>query len=98
MKVRWVKSGVGIGFGHLEGEEINISEAQANELLELGYVVILSKSADSLPDNMPGRKILVDHGFETLDEVKKLTTDDLTSLKGIGIKLAESIISFIEKL
>lgn len=98
MKVRWVKSGVGIGYGYLEGAESDMTKAQADELLELGYVVQLSTSTGNLPDDFPGRKILIENGFETIAEIKKLTADDLTSLKGIGTKLAESIINALSKI
>ena len=98
MKVKWVKSGVGIGFGYLEGTETTLSESQANELLELGYVVILNKELKTgLPEMLPGRKILIENGFTTIDEVSKLSADELTTIKGIGKKLAENIVKFLNQ-
>ena len=97
MKVRWVKSGVGIGFGYLEGAESDMSKAQADELLELGYVVQLTSSPGNLPELLPGRKILIENGFLTINEVSKLSADELTTIKGIGKKLAENIVNFLNQ-
>jgi hypothetical protein len=97
MKIKFTKNAIGIGQAYFEGTEINCTEAFGNEMMELGYAIMINKISGTLPDDLPGRKILIANGFISLDEVKKLNADDLTTLKGIGAKLAENIVSYLNK-
>jgi len=94
MKVKWIKQGIGIGYGYFEGDEIDVNDSLAAELTELGYVVAIHTKPTELPENFPGRKVLIDNGFTTINEIKKLSVDDLILIKGIGKKLAELIVNF----
>jgi NAD-dependent DNA ligase len=97
MKIKFIKSGVGVGLAYFEGNTLDCNASLGNELIELGYAVGITTAPESLPADMPGRKLLIENGFETIQEVKPLTIDQLTEIKGIGKKLAENIIKFIEQ-
>jgi transcription termination factor NusA len=95
MQVKITKSTAGIGYAYTPGESPDLPVSLANELVELGYAVILHHLPTVLPAAIPGRKILVDAGFETVEELKKLSVKELIDIKGIGNKLAEAIFQYI---
>lgn len=41
MKVKFIKSGVYVGYGHFEGDETDLPKAKAQKLLKGGYVVAM---------------------------------------------------------
>jgi hypothetical protein len=97
MKIKWVKNGSGIGYGFMEGTEVDVTESFGHEIIELGYAVMVHSKPTSLPENLPGRKILIENGFVSVGEIQQLTADELTTIKGIGKKLAEAIFKFINE-
>lgn len=69
----------------LQGEMIEgpeLEEEEVNSILGIG-----------LPEDFPHRKILVDNGIETYQELAEIT--DFTTLDKIGPSRAENIVEFI---
>lgn len=76
-----------------------------DELLEKyhGIVMVVGESVvkappevKGLPDDLPYRHVFEDLGIDTLDAIREI--DDLTSLKGIGKKSAETVAKFLKGL
>lgn len=98
MKIKFIANTGGIGFAYMEGQEIITSDGFGMEMIERGMAVLVSQNSVNLPDDFPGRKILIDNGFETLEEVGKIfDIERLTEIRGIGKKLAEQIIAYPSK-
>jgi excinuclease ABC subunit C len=69
-----------------------------------GYHQILMKQrvSESLLDDCPGvsenrKKLLLRH-FGSIDKLRQATADEISSIEGIGPKLAETIVEFFAKL
>ena len=98
MKIKFIANTGGIGFAYMEGQEIITSDGFGMEMIERGMAVLVSPNSVNLPDDFPGRKILIENGFETLEEVGKIfDIERLTEIRGIGKKLAEQIIAYPSK-
>lgn len=50
-----------------------------------------------LPDDFPGRDVLIGLGVASLDAVDKMDKAALVELKGIGDKTAEAILEYLKK-
>jgi len=97
MKIKFIQNTGGIGYAYMEGQEVDLQQALAKEMIELNYAVEINNLPEDLPENIPGRKILIDNGIETMAELRKITApEQLMVLKGIGEKLAEQIIEFVK--
>jgi len=92
INVKFIKSGLPFRLAYTSGEVGVLSELQAKELQAAGVVEVLTHF-NQLPDDVPGRSVLSNHGFTTLDEVKNCA--DLTELEGIGKRLNQKIIDYI---
>jgi len=93
-KITFVKNGMAIKLAYFAGDEVMMETKQADELIESGYAVEKEKVKPSkekvdLPEDLPGRDVLLSHNINTVSEVKKIV--DLTELQGIGKKTAEKI-------
>lgn len=97
MQIKIVKSPAGIGYAYAPGECPDVPDAFGNELIEQGYAVALHRLKTMLPEDIPGRKVLVENEFESIDELRNLTVDELMTIKGIGKKMAESIVNYLQK-
>ena len=98
MKIKFIANTGGIGYGYMEHQELVCSDAFGMEMIERGMAIMVAQESVNLPDDFPGRKILIDNGFETIEELTKLTdAESLTEIKGIGKKLAEQIIAYLSK-
>lgn len=96
MKIQFVKSAVGHGYGYMTGAEVDCNKAWGKEMIELGLAIELDDSEGDLPVDFPGRRVLVENGFQSLQEVKRIATvDQLIEIKGIGKKLAEQIVEIL---
>lgn len=98
MKIKFVKSPAPFGYAYAVDEECDTSDHFANEMVESGFAVFVHRDETELPAELPGRKILIENGICTLAELRKIKDPAiLTEIKGIGNKLAQSIIEFITK-
>ena len=98
MKIKFIKPASPIGFAYSDPQELDCTEAFGDEMIELGYAIKVQPGKGDLPHDFPGRKALVDNGFLTLDEVKKIATvEKLSELNGIGKKLGEQIVAAVEE-
>jgi hypothetical protein len=96
MKIKFIKPTAGIHLAYHQDEEAVVSDAFGMEMIELGYAVMTAKESSDLPEDFPGRKVLIENGIETIEEVKKIATvDQLTGIKGIGKKTAEQIVELV---
>jgi len=100
MKIEFIKSATGIGYGYLTGAILDCTQAFGKEMIELGYAIELSAEiASDLPENLPMRKELLAAGIDTIAALKDIATpESFQSIKGIGQKSAKAIIEFIENL
>jgi len=98
MKIEFVKNTGGIGYAYMEGQQFDFPEAFAIEMVELGYARIINQAKTELPEDLPARKILIENGITTIAELKRITDPaTLTELKGIGPKVAQQIIDFVNR-
>lgn len=96
-KVKWLKPGIGIGFGYFAGQIATLESKQADELASDGYVTLMPDDI-CLPDDLPGRKALLEGGYSDIEELRGLKQEDLIEIKGIGKGLADQILKYMEKL
>ena len=97
---KFLKSGVGLGYGYLENEVGDIDEKAFADLEELGfvekYVPEKPKLVKSdLPEDFPGRAKLIQSGISLLEDVKKIK--DLTEINGIGKKLDDNVRKYLKE-
>lgn len=93
MKIEFVKNAAPYGFGYMMGAQLDCSRAFAKEMVELGLAIELDDVDGDLPADFPGRKALVDNGFKSIAEIKRIATiEALQEIKGIGKNLAAQII------
>lgn len=99
MRVKFRKSHP--NFGYFAGDNAEIDDNTAGELLEKGYVILVpSEEIDpvdenQLPENLPGRILIFKAGINSVEELKLMKEEDFTSIKGIGPKMAEQIVEFV---
>ena len=101
VKVEFIKNGMAVGLAYFEGDTTEFDNKFAKELIELGYVKkwTVPKPKNpviDLPDDIPGRHVLINKGIITLDEVKAI--NDLTEINGIGKTIAKQIKQFVDNL
>lgn len=51
----------------------------------------LSSTTTPLPENFPGRALLLGAGYGTLEAVRSASDEELLAIKGLGRKLLEQI-------
>lgn len=91
MKVKFLKSHA--LFAYFVGDEAEMSEEQATTLINGGFVKSVD---DSLPKDIPARKLLIESGLSTKEALKDITVDALTQIKGIGPKAAQEIVEMVK--
>jgi len=94
LRVRFIKSGLRFNFAYRVGEVGFVPESQAKEL-EAAKVVEILTDYNDLPDDLPGKKQLIENGFKTLEDLKGI--NDFTEFPGIGKTLDKRIKSYINK-
>ena len=95
MKIVFVKSACGIGYGYMEGATLDCEEAFGMKMVNLGYAEIVTQSADGLPEDLPGKEAFLEAGITTIDDVKAI--GDFTQIKGIGEATAVRITEYLKK-
>lgn len=89
-------------FAYFKDDNAEISDEKAAELLEKGYVIIVPTSEgddeeNTLPADLPARAAIWNAGYKSIEELADVTADDLTNIKGIGKKMAQSIVEYLSK-
>jgi DNA-directed RNA polymerase alpha subunit len=95
MKIEFLKSPCGLGLGYFEGDQAEVKESLAKELINTGFAKLVP-DANKLPDDCPSREILEANGIQSVEALKKLTIEDLTAVNGIGKKSAEKILEYVK--
>jgi hypothetical protein len=97
MRIKFIKSPTGIGYGYHEGEEANFPNNQARVFIEDGYAEEV-RPKDEMPMDIPGRAVLIDNGFRSLQEVREVASVELlTAYQGIGRATAQRIVRYIQE-
>jgi len=99
MKVKWLQSGIALGYGYFEGDEVNLNDKLAKELIDLKRVEQVGKDIPAnnqgLPKDFPCRLELEALGYETAEELSKIK--DFEKLKGISEANAKAIKDYLKK-
>lgn len=96
IRVLFIRNAAGLGFAYAENQSVEIRESLADELVELGVAVYDKSKTSELPADFPGYRALIENGFKTIEQVKSIATmEKLVEIKGIGEKLASSIIEAV---
>ena len=89
-------------YGYFEGAIGTVDAAAAAALYRDGYLIILPDEAaevganiNPLPAELPGREILFEEGFTSLDKIKE-AGESLKLIKGIKQKMFSMIMAFID--
>jgi len=94
--VKFLKTGVPFSLGYQAGETGTIlSELLAKELVELGVVEIIQPPSD-LPEDMPGRKHMIEAGYYNFGDL--LLLEDFTEIPGITKTINKRIKEYIEAM
>jgi hypothetical protein len=97
IKVKWLKAHW--DFAYSEGDIGHVTAAHAAMLLKGGYIIPLPDEPEGevnpLPADLPGREILFNAGFKTLDEVKSAGAS-LTDV-GISNTTIKKIMAYLNK-
>lgn len=97
IRVKIIRSAARIGYAYTAGQEIELPSGLAEEFIELG-IAVKSHRKSELPEDFPGYKVLIENGYTSFGEIRKIgTVEQLRELKGIGQKLAESIVEHLNK-
>ena len=94
VNIKFVKHPVQFRMAYFPGDIISIDEKQADELVLSGVAVPCEKGSD-LPDDIPGRNLLINAGL-SLSDVKEIS--DFTQIKGISKTTAANIVKYLKKL
>lgn len=95
--IKFRENAAGHGLAYSEGEEAEVNEGYGEELIEQGIAVKLHRKLTALPDDFPGVKVLAEHGYTSVDQLRAIATvEQLSELKGIGQKLALKIIETLK--
>ena len=95
-KVTFIRNGMGFGLGYFAGDTTIFPKKQADELIEL-KIVEPFKGAEikiDLPDDIPGRAVLIKNGVCTIAEINSIS--DLTEFNGIGKTTEKEIREYLK--
>jgi hypothetical protein len=101
VNVKWRKKHH--AFGYFAGAVGTVDSGEAVALYNAGYLIILPDEAtdvltnvNPLPAELPGREILFEEGFTSLDKIKE-AGESLKLIKGIKQKMYTMIMAFIDE-
>ena len=84
------------GYAYFKGDTGELPDEVAADLVEKGFVTLYQGEEENpLPEGMPCRKVLFDNGIKTEEDVKN-AREALEEIKGIGKKMAGTIIEYCE--
>ena len=94
--VKFLKKGTPFLLAYQPGElGVILNENQAKELEALGVVEILQPPSD-LPEDMPGRKYMIEAGYYTFGDL--LLLEDFTEIPGITKTINKRIKEYVEAM
>jgi len=97
MRIKFIKSPCGIGYGYSEGEEAEFPATLAKEFIRDKFARELKPKTD-IPPDFPSRHIFVKHGFASLEEIREIATIELlTAFQGIGEPTAKRIVKYFKQ-
>ena len=96
MKVLFIKSGAGHGYGYFAGAVADLPDETAATLIAAGVCAVdeTGPVGCALPLDIPHRDKLEIAGIIGIEEL----TGDLTAIKGIGEKSAKEITAYLAKV
>lgn len=95
MRVKFLKSVK--GFAYFAGDVTTLPDEVANPLVESGMVTPFAGTGqNTLPAELPGRKLLFDAGLVTLEDIKS-NLAVLGELPGMTKKLEDQINTYIHE-
>lgn len=98
MKIQFIKSATPFNYGYLPGEYLECNKALGKEFIELGVAIELDDDSNNLPDNLPAKDVFLKAGIMSMQELNEIATKEkLIAINGIGKKLAEQILNFLNK-
>lgn len=80
------------GYGYHAGHVHEVPEDQAKKFKKSG---VARPATKTLPKDIPGRKALIDAGYETIQEVKEIS--DFSEINGIGTKTQQELAGYLAK-
>lgn len=98
IKVKWIKAHW--AYGYFAGQVGIVDSSRAQKLLEGGFIIPLpdeekeEEVGNPLPDSLPGRTILFDAGFKSIEEIKK-AADSVLLDTGISNATLKKIRKFV---
>jgi hypothetical protein len=91
--VQFLKKGAPFGFAYMAGQTGSILDfKQAKELESLGILKIIDPPSD-LPEDIPGRKFMIEAGYYSINDLKKV--EDFTEIPGITKTINKRIKEYI---
>ena len=78
----------------VQGQAVEIPVDQLHSLLRTGRFEVVKEAVSDLPQEIPGRAVLVANNI-TFDQVKEMTKAELLEIKNIGQAIADQILLFI---
>lgn len=98
-KIQFTKSPTGkFNLAYFAGDVVEMPANQAEVLIEHDFAVEVTPEIypkDDLPPDVPARDKLLAAGVKSIEELKLF--DDLTEIPGVGKKLAEQIVAYLNK-
>lgn len=94
MKIKITKSTAGIGYGYMEGQELDLSDNKAMDFINRGYACMVTTNTDGLPEDIPGRNALLKAGFKTVTELSGIT--DFSQYDGISKAVSDKITEYLK--
>lgn len=95
VKVKFLKNGMGAGFGYFAEDECLMESKQASALAESGHVMLMPDDS-LLPADIPARDVLSAAGINSMEQLAGIT--DFIEIKGIGKATAEKITLYLSAL
>ncbi|MAO66238.1 MAG: hypothetical protein CL666_14680 [Balneola sp.] len=80
------------GYGYHAGETEAVPEKLASEFVKAG---VAREATKTLPEDLPGRDALMEHGCETVKDVKEI--EDFTTVDNIGTATAKELEVYFKK-
>jgi|GEM_PF-2178529 len=80
------------GYGYHANQVEDVPESLAKEFINSG---VARKAESTLPEDIPGREVLLANGIDSLEDVEAI--GDFTSVKGIGSKINEELTAYFDR-
>lgn len=92
MKITFIKSHE--NYAYFAADTAIVDDKEAQLLINKGFA---KQEKAGLPDDMPAKELLEKSGFKEIDQLKSVTKEEITEIKGIGSKTADEIILYVKE-